>query len=126
MASQNRARAQWLIGRDWRLGLAAVLATALTACASPTVPLDELAVEAREYDGREVTTYGVVAEYGEEDGAIEPHFVIQDADDNRVRLLPAEAAEGHVGSPVEVTGAFTFDEARGRSLHVDSIEQADG
>lgn len=106
--------------------VAAALAVALAACGTPTVPLEELAVEAEQYDGQEVTTHGVVAEYGEDDGAVERHFVIQDADDNRVRLVPDGSAEEHVGSPVEVSGTFDYDQTRGRSLRIDSIERAGG
>jgi hypothetical protein len=104
--------------------VAACLAVTLSACGTPTVSLSELALEAEQYDGHDVVAHGVVQEFGAADGATERHFVIQDAEATRVRLLPDEAAEPHVGSAVTVTGEFEFDPERGRLLHVEDIERA--
>lgn len=102
---------------------AIALVVLLAGCGGPrVVPLSELAANADYYDGRAVIAHGVVVEFGDEDGAVEQHFVIQDHDGNRVQLLPNEAAEPHVGSVVEVVGEFEFDPNRGRLLHVESIE----
>lgn len=84
--------------------------------------LEDLASEMDAYDGQEVTTHGLVSEFDEDDGALARHFVVQDAEDNRVQLLPDEQAEPHVGSMVEVVGEFELDPQRGRLLHVESIE----
>lgn len=108
----------------WLALAALALAAAVVACGARSVPLAELAVEMERYDGDEITTSGVVVEFDETDGALERHFVIQDASDNRVQLLPDEVAEPHAGSAVTVTGEFEFDPERGRLLHVETIEPA--
>lgn len=96
----------------------------LAACGGPrVVPLSELAHNADSYDGRRIIAHGVVMEFGDDDGDIERHYVIQGPDVNRVQLLPTEAAESYVGSVVEVVGEFEFDPDRGRLLHVESIEE---
>lgn len=84
--------------------------------------LTELAVNSDFYDGQEVVASGIVLEFGSEDGPVEHHYVLQDADVNRVQLLPADAAAPHAGSAVEVVGEFEYDEERGRRLHIDTIE----
>ncbi len=114
---------------DVRSGLVAVLAVLAVAsagCAPDVVPLEDLAVEMQEYDGEEVTTHGVVAEFDEDDGALEHHYVIQDGDANRVQLVPDDAAAPHVGDMTEVVGTFEFDPDRGRLLHIESIEPVEG
>lgn len=104
-----------------RVCLAALLV--LAACGGPRgVSLTELAVNADYYDGRDVAASGVVLEFGDEEGPIEHHYVIQDADQNRVELRPHELVAPHVGSAVEVVGEFDYDEDRGRVLHIDTIE----
>lgn len=106
-----------------RVGFCLLLALALAACGGPRgVSLTELAVNADYYDGRAVVAHGVVLEFGSEDGPVERHYVLQDADVNRVELLPPELARPHVGSAVEVVGEFQYDEERGRRLQVDTIE----
>lgn len=84
--------------------------------------LTELAVNADYYDGRSVVTTGVVREFGDDDGPVEHHYVLQDADVNRVELVPPALAAPHVGSAVEVLGEYSYDEDRGRTLHIDTIE----
>lgn len=84
--------------------------------------MTELARNTDDYDGREVVTHGVVMEFGADEGALERHFVLQDADVNRVQLLPDAVAEEHVGRTVEVLGEFEFDPNRGRLLHIETIE----
>jgi predicted small lipoprotein YifL len=110
--------------RRWRASIAvAVLLAALAGCGGPrVVPLSEFVANPDYYDGREVVAHGVVLEFGDDDGPVEHHYVIQDSDVNRVQLLPNEAAEPHVGSVVEVAGEFEFDPDRGRLLHVERIE----
>lgn len=104
--------------------LLVVLAATLAGCGGPrAVPLSELAVNADSYDGQVVSASGVVLEFGSAGGPTEHHFVLQDADVNRVQLLPPESAEPHTGAAVEVVGEFVFDEDRGRRLHIDTIER---
>lgn len=110
-------------GRGSRLLSAMALVLLLAGCGGPrVVPLSDLAANAEDYDGRAVVAHGVVVEFGDEGGAVDRYFVMQDHNDNRVQLLPDEAAEPHVGSVVEVVGEFEFDPDRGRLLHVESIE----
>ena len=101
-----------------------LLVLGLSACGVGTVALSDLVVEMEDYHGHTVTTHGMVREFGEDDGAIVRHVVVQDTEDNRVRLLPTEVAEGYVGTMVEVTGEFELDSERGRLIHIDEIAPA--
>lgn len=108
----------------------ATVATALVAavlavgCGGPrAVSLAELAFEMERHDGDEVVTQGVVMAFDGQDGAPERHVVIQDAQMNRVELIPRERAEPYLGSTVEVAGDFEFDPDRGRRLHIDRIDE---
>lgn len=99
------------------------LAVALAGCGGPRgVSLTELAINAPEYDGQEVEVSGVVREFGDDEGPVEHHYVLQDADVNRVQLLPDEEAAPHVGSAVRVIGTFSYADDRGRALQIDTIE----
>lgn len=112
-------------GRLRRTLAAVALAAAAVACGGPrTVSLEALTWDTDRYAGSEVTTSGVVVEFTTDDGATQRHYVIQDADANRVQLVPGEAAEPHVGQTVEVTGSFDFDPDRGRLLEVETIAPA--
>jgi hypothetical protein len=115
-----RARGAWLV-----LGL--VLWMAACGAGEPeAVGLDELAFDAEGYDGEVVETVGVVRAFTEaEDDAARDHFVIEDADHNRVELVPHEAVAPHVDAEVRVVGPFTFDVERGRRIEVDEIEATD-
>ncbi|HVM00394.1 MAG TPA: DUF5818 domain-containing protein [Egibacteraceae bacterium] len=114
-----------ILPAGWLGGLIALAAASvlLAACGGARgVTLTELAHNAPDYDGRQVATSGIVLEFGDDEGPVPHHFVLQDADVNRVELLPDEAAAPYVGSAVRVVGEFRFDENRGRMLHVESIE----
>lgn len=103
--------------------LLGVVTALLAACGAPAqVALPELVHDTESFDGRVIVVQGVVRAFGAPNTRVQPHFVIQDADDNRVQLLPGDAAEPHVGSAVEVTGTFEFDDERGRLLTIDTIE----
>lgn len=103
--------------------LLVVLTAALSACGGPRgVALTELAVNSEFYDGKDIVASGIVREFGADDERVEHHYVLQDADVNRVQLLPADLAAPHTGSAVEVVGEFAYDEDRGRRLHIDTIE----
>jgi hypothetical protein len=86
------------------------------------VSLATLVAEADAFDGRLVLTAGVVREFDETD-ALEHHFVIEDAAQNRVQLMPNSAVQPHVDAEVAVVGVFTFDEETGRRIEVDGIER---
>jgi hypothetical protein len=105
--------------------LAPLVALALAACGGPTaVPLADLAADREAHEGRDVTTVGTVVEFTEADGALERHLVVEDARQNRVRLVPVEAGEPFIGADVEVTGRFAFDQERGRTIEVEEIREA--
>lgn len=117
---RSSGRSSWRRLPAVLFGVAAAL---LAACGGPAqVGLTELVHDAPRFDGREIVVQGVVRSFGAPDTRVEPHLVIQDANDNRVRLLPDDAAEPHVGSAVEVTGEFRFNDERGRELTIDTIE----
>jgi hypothetical protein len=86
-----------------------------------SVSLSELAFNPEDYDDSDVSTSGVVVEFDEDDGALVRHFVIQDTEQNRVKLLPIDAVEPHVGRIVRVTGHFTFSAAEGRPIETEEI-----
>jgi hypothetical protein len=109
-----------------RFALIALLAV-LGACGGTrSVSLADLAAEPERYAGDEVTTTGVVVEFDEDDGALQRHFVIQDDAAKRVKVLPEDAAEPHVGRVVRASGRFRFDESTGRVLEVEEIGPAGG
>lgn len=121
----GRATAVWRRWRRW--AAAASLAVLVAGCGgTPAVSLEDLTFNTDEYVGQEVVAHGVVTEFGDEDSEYGRYYVLQDADANRVQLLPPEAAEPHAGSTVEVVGEFDFDPERGRMLHVDTIEPLRG
>ncbi|HWH31769.1 MAG TPA: hypothetical protein VNU01_03775 [Egibacteraceae bacterium] len=105
--------------------LALLLAVALTSCARGprAVPLDELAADPDAFHGQTVSLTGHVREIEDDLGDAGRHFVIEDGESNRVRLLPDEAAEPYAGQFVRVVGAFAFDEGTGRRLEVETIER---
>lgn len=108
---------------SWRLVLVVSLCGLLAACGvggPARVSLAELVAEAERRDGDTVRTTGVVREFTA-DEALVHHFVVEDAANNRVQLVPNEAAAAHVDEQVEVTGTFRYDESRGRVLEVEEI-----
>ena len=108
----------------WRnIAVSVVASIVLAACSGGgpvEVPLAQLVAEQEAYDGQTVVTEGTVAAV-RDSSAADAYFVLQDAADNRVRLLPDEAAAPHEGDSVAVTGAFRFREQSGRDLTVDRI-----
>ncbi len=104
---------------------ALVIVLTLVGCGGVTaVTLEDLAFDTEAHEGEEVRTVGRVVEFSEADGALERHLVIEDATQNRVRLLPIDDAEPYIGAFVEVTGTFVFDPARGRTLELTEIGEA--
>jgi hypothetical protein len=107
--------------------LLASLLLVLVACGGPAaVSLEELALDPDAHEGAEVITIGTVLEFDESDGALERHIIVEDLDQNRVRLVPIEAAEPFIGADVEVSGRFFFEPERGRTIEVDEIREARG
>ena len=108
----------------WRIAAVSVVAAIfLAACSGATaveVPLAQLVAEQESYDGQTVVTEGTVAAVRDSPSA-DAYFVLQDAADHRVRLLPDEAAAPHEGDNVVVTGVFRFRQQSGRDLRVDGI-----
>jgi hypothetical protein len=104
---------------------ALALAVALAAACDPGPPqrasLEDLAFDPERFEGQEVWTTGTVREFGEEEGALVHHYVVEDAAQNRVELQPSERVAPFVGQRVTVTGRFQFDEAEGRVLTVTEI-----
>jgi hypothetical protein len=108
-----------------RAVLLVVIALLAGAC-DPGPPqrasLEDLTFDPERYEGQEVWTTGTVREFGEDEGALVHHYVVEDAGQNRVELQPGERAAPFVGQRVTVTGRFRFDEAEGRVLAVTEIE----
>jgi hypothetical protein len=88
------------------------------------VTLEQLVEDTAGFDGEDVVVAGTVVEFDESTGAIERHLVLEDAADNRVRLLPIDVAEPFIGADAEVSGRFVFDPDRGRTIQVESIREA--
>jgi hypothetical protein len=107
-----------------RLLALALLVQLTVACGSDAsaVSLADLATHEGRYEGDTVAVTGHVRPFADEGGPT--YYVLEDAASNRVMLLPAEAAAPHDGATVCVTGKFAFEEGRGRTLTVDSIEDA--
>jgi hypothetical protein len=110
-----------------RLGVAALVLAGLLVAACDAGPpqrvsLEELAFEPERYEGREVWTAGTVREFGEAEGALVHHYVLEDTAHNRVELSPPATAAPFVGQRVAVTGHFRFDEGAGRVLEVSDIQ----
>lgn len=82
-----------------------------------TVTLAELVAEQEELDGDVVVAEGIVRTYDDP-----RHYWIEDADLNRVEIVPEAAIASHVGARVQVEGRFTFREDEGRRISVDRVE----
>lgn len=101
--------------------MAAFLA-AVPGCASGPVDveLSRLAAEQEVYDGDTVVAEGNVRAIRDQPDT-ELYYVLEDADNNRVRLLPQELAAEHEGGRVRVRGVFEFDSGQGRLLQVENV-----
>lgn len=111
---------------DLSLVVALMIAAAnVGGCSSSgatTVSLAALVADEERYAGDEVRTRGVVRRFS---GASGPHFVLEDAEQNRVRLVPVEEVADREGDPVVVVGTFDFDDTTGRVIHVERLTAAD-
>jgi hypothetical protein len=87
----------------------------------PTVvSLAELVADQAAYDGELVTTEGTVRSFDDP-----LHHWVEDADVNRVELVPDEVAAPHLGAEVRVTGRYTFRDDEGRRIEVERLEVLD-
>jgi hypothetical protein len=95
------------------------LAVMLAACSDPPVrvTLSMLASDPARFDGRTVTTEGVVRKFAEP-----LHYWLEDKDVNRVELEPASAAADYLDQRVLVTGRFRYSQREGRRIRVQQIE----
>jgi hypothetical protein len=112
---RTRHHAAWLL-------TAALLLFACGLAQPTSVTLAELVERAEELDGDDVELRGVVREFTVDEAA-RHHAVVEDAQHNRVELLPLDAALPYVDEPVRVVGRFRFDPEAGRALEVDTIER---
>jgi hypothetical protein len=102
---------------------ASLLAALLLGCAGGDADgpvetaLVELAEDQEGFDGRMVTTEGVVRTWDDP-----RHYWIEDADQHRVELDPQDLIAPHLGDEVRVTGRFTFRDDEGRRIAVDELE----
>lgn len=105
--------------------MAVLLAVLIVAgCGGPAgiqdVALVDLADRQETYSGQTVRAQGVLRTYPDP-----KHYWIEDADLNRVELVPHDRLEALVGLPVRVVGRFTFRETEGRRITVEQLELLD-
>lgn len=98
------------------------VAAACTSGGVTRVPLATLAADQEAYDGRTVSTEGVVTEVRDAP-TDEPYYVLEDGQQHRVRLVPDGVARTYAAELVTVTGEFRFVADRGRELHVENIRR---
>lgn len=103
----------------------AVLAVACTPgnSAPSSASLTELVTEGESLVGESVLVVGTVRMF-EEDGSFVRHYVIEDERQNRVALVPGDAASRYVGEEVVAVGRFEFDDTVGRLIRVERMEQS--
>lgn len=82
--------------------------------------LAELVTEQERFHGSTVRAEGVLRTHDEP-----RHYWIEDADLNRVELVPPEAVAPHVGAWIRVEGTFTFRDDEGRRIEVEDLEVVD-
>ncbi len=102
--------------------LIVVLMLAITACSPVHTTLSRLVADQDAMSGKRVVVTGTVVTFDDPDGGVD--VILEDADQNRVLLLPGNVAAGFAGSSVEATGMFEFDPGRGRLLWVEEIAPA--
>lgn len=102
-----------------RAGLVSVFLLMLVACSETDTEysLQLIVSEQHSFDGRSLTTFGVVRDYDDP-----KHYWIEDEQLNRVALEPHSSVAGFVGREVVVTGRFMLNEHGGRLLKVREID----
>jgi hypothetical protein len=112
--------------RGMVLGIgAAIVVSAMVACGGDDgeprdVTLGEIVADQASFDGDTLRLRGEVVGFENPE-----HYVIEDANHNRVELLPRERAAEYEGETVVVVGEFAFSETEGRRLQIEEIEVAD-
>jgi hypothetical protein len=101
----------------------AVLAAACAGRQPASVSLASLAAHQQSYRGKQVTTQGVVRRFADATGT---YFVVEDAEHDRVEVLPASRMAAYQGRRVEVTGRFGVDQTTGRFMQVERVSVAGG
>ena len=107
---------------------AMVLASALlaAACAGSrpvSVSLAGLAAHQEDYKGKLVTTRGVVRRFADTAGT---YFVVEDAEHDRVEVLPPSRMARYQGRQVQVTGRFGVNQTVGRFVRVERVSLGGG
>ncbi|HZD75048.1 MAG TPA: hypothetical protein VE776_14375 [Actinomycetota bacterium] len=117
-------------GRDLGRPMAAVAvvlaAAVLAACAGrrpASVSLARLAADQEAYRGEQVKTQGVVRRFTDTAGS---YFVIEDAEHDRVEVLPASRMARYQGRRVELTGRFGVGQTTGRFIQVERVSAGGG
>lgn len=98
--------------------------SAVACVAGPrSLTLADLVREQDSLRGAEVRTDGVVRVIHDTSG---DYFVLEDAQHDRVQLVPASRAAAFDGRRVEVVGTFRFDQTSGRRIEIATIAAASG
>lgn len=95
-----------------------LLAPACGPSQPEAVSLAKLVADQESYVGRDVRTEGVVRRFTDPSG---PYFVLEDAEHNRVELLPASRVAAYQGRRIEVDGVFGIEQTRGRFIEVGNV-----
>lgn len=109
------------MGALCRLGMALLLALAVSACgeadsATAELRLADLVRFQDRYDGDTVATSGVVHMFDDPE-----HYWIEDDELNRIRIVPHDAVSELVGERVRVDGRFEYDPSQGRVIHAQGV-----
>lgn len=102
---------------SWRVLLPGFLLMLMSGCAEDAaipVDLDVLVAQQESFDGRRVTTRGVLREFDDPQ-----HVWIENEALHRVELRPTDTFAGRAGESVEITGRFSYAPDRGRRIEVD-------
>lgn len=104
----------------------AALVLLTTGCGggSGKVSLARLASNQSAYLGKEVATTGVVELQRSGNGSA--YYVLADAAQDLVLLVPRTTVRGYQGERVTVHGGFAFDPRQGRLIRVNAISRSSG
>ncbi|MGH2719218.1 MAG: hypothetical protein ACRDJU_11635, partial [Actinomycetota bacterium] len=85
------------------------------------VPLSVLAANQGSYQGQAVVVHGAIVTFTDASGQ---YFVIQDAHQDRVEIVPSTRIAPYAGRRVTVEGTFHTDESAGRWIQLGSVSPA--
>ena len=100
-----------------------LLIIALSGCGNESprpVALKDLAAYPTAYQGQLLALTGTARNFADP-----PHAWIEDADLNRVEILPAEKILPYLGETITVVGQFSYSRNTGRRLQVERVEHSD-